>query len=189
MNKTECRRLMKAKLSLMDEVELKQKSLSLSKNLVLLFSELLVIQKKMSIGAFAPLQRVQEALWYLELPSECHDLTAYPFIDSQMKVMSFKKTSLSELVEKKDFGFSILGPKEEAQQLVPEMLLIPGLAFSPKGERLGRGKGFYDKYLTHYLGIKIGVGFSLQILESLPTEEHDVKLDYIVTEEKIIKCK
>jgi 5-formyltetrahydrofolate cyclo-ligase len=180
---------MKAKLSLMDEVELNQLSSFLSKNLDLLFSELLVIQNKRSIGAFAPMSSAHEAFWYLKLSDDCLRLTAYPFLDSQMEVMSFKKASLSDLIEREDFGFTILGPKKEALEINPEIILVPGLAFSPSGERLGRGRGHYDKYLTHFKGIKIGIGFSVQILEELPTEEHDVKLDYIVTEEKIIKCK
>ena len=55
--------------------------------------------------------------------------------------------------------------------------------------RLGRGKGFYDQYLAHYSGIKVGVCFSDQIVDLVPAEKHDVNLDYIVTEKKWIKCK
>ena len=102
MSKVECRRLMKAKLSLMDEVELNQLSSFLSKNLDLLFSELLVIQNKRSIGAFAPMSSAHEAFWYLKLSDDCLRLTAYPFLDSQMEVMSFKKASLSDLIERED---------------------------------------------------------------------------------------
>lgn len=178
---------MKAKLSLMTEAELKDKSSLLSKNLEQLFCELHVIQKKMILGAFAPMPF--EALWFSELSVDCQKLTAYPFIDSKMKVMSFKKAMLNELVVRRDFGVEILGPKEEALECLPEIVIVPGLVFSIQGERLGRGRGFYDHYLAQFGGIKIGIGFSTQIEKDLPTEEHDVKLDYLVTEEKIIKCK
>ena len=92
------------------------------------------------------------------------------------------------LVIKKDFGFKILGPSLKSIEVTPEVILVPGLAFSEKGERLGRGKGFYDKYLSQYRGIKIGICFSEQLIENLPSEKHDETLDYIVTDERIINC-
>lgn len=68
-----------------------------------------------------------------------------------------------------------------------QFMLIPGVAFSSVGERLGRGKGFYDRYLKNYKGFKIGVCFDCQISEvPLPTDSWDIKMDYIITETKCI---
>lgn len=68
-----------------------------------------------------------------------------------------------------------------------QFMLIPGVAFSSVGERLGRGKGFYDRYLKNYIGFKIGVCFDCQVSEaSLPTDSWDIKMDYIITETKCI---
>jgi len=53
---------------------------------------------------------------------------------------------------------------------------------------LGRGKGFYDRYLENFHGLKIGICLEVQIDESLPVEPHDVLLDYIVTEKRLIRC-
>ncbi|MEP6673273.1 MAG: 5-formyltetrahydrofolate cyclo-ligase [Chthoniobacter sp.] len=74
-------------------------------------------------------------------------------------------------------------------RLVPPVdigaILVPGLAFTKDGHRLGRGGGFYDRYLaalpatTH----KIGVCFALQLVETLPIEPHDQRMDAVVTEE------
>lgn len=68
-------------------------------------------------------------------------------------------------------------------------LLCPGLAFDRKGGRLGRGKGFYDRVLSSMRpdALRVGVGFALQVLDSLPLENHDVLMTHLVTEERLLK--
>jgi 5-formyltetrahydrofolate cyclo-ligase len=70
-------------------------------------------------------------------------------------------------------------------------ILVPGLAFSRDGGRLGRGKGYYDRYLERLEGVDticIGVCFNAQALDSVPIEEHDKKMAYILTEEELLHC-
>lgn len=68
-------------------------------------------------------------------------------------------------------------------------ILIPGVAFDRDGRRLGYGKGFYDRALANYKGLKVGVSFSLQIADSnLPHEDNDVLMNLVVTDAEIIKC-
>jgi 5-formyltetrahydrofolate cyclo-ligase len=68
-------------------------------------------------------------------------------------------------------------------------LLIPGLAFNKNGTRLGKGLGFYDKSLENFSGLKVGVCFDFQLVESsLPHEAHDIQVDWIVTESGAIEC-
>ena len=68
-----------------------------------------------------------------------------------------------------------------------DIILIPGLAYNVYGYRLGRGKGFYDKALKEYQGIKIGVVCDDNIIDEHFEEAHDVKVDYLVSEKRIIK--
>jgi len=68
-----------------------------------------------------------------------------------------------------------------------DAIIVPGLAFDLNKNRLGRGKGCYDKYLKNYNGIKIGLCKETQIIEKVPVEEHDIKMDIIVTEKRVIK--
>lgn len=69
-------------------------------------------------------------------------------------------------------------------------LLVPGLVFNKNGNRLGKGKGFYDKTLEHYSGKKVGICFDFQISsDTLPTEVHDVKVDYLITESGVVACR
>lgn len=60
--------------------------------------------------------------------------------------------------------------------------LVPGLAFDAKGGRLGRGGGFYDRFLAGFRGRKIGVCFACQIVDEVPREPHDAAVDEVLTE-------
>ncbi|HSH38012.1 MAG TPA: 5-formyltetrahydrofolate cyclo-ligase [Chthoniobacterales bacterium] len=67
---------------------------------------------------------------------------------------------------------------------IPDLVLVPGLAFTPTGQRLGRGGGFYDRLLTGRAAnaYKVGICFASQLLERIPTEEHDAVLDAVITD-------
>lgn len=181
---------MKEKLSSMSAESFNDLSSLISKNLSQLFSDQNVIQKKLIIGAFAPITKksIREPMLDLLEWEELANLTSYPAYDSELKVMTFKMARMSDLVIKKDFGPEILGPDLKSKEVVPDLILVPGLAFSESGDRLGRGKGFYDKYLEHYRGVKIGVCFGTQVVDEIPTETHDIALDYLVSEQEIKKC-
>jgi 5-formyltetrahydrofolate cyclo-ligase len=88
--------------------------------------------------------------------------------------------------------FGIQEPPQTSQQVDLkdiQGLLIPGLSFNKDGSRLGKGKGFYDKALAQYQGIKVGVCFDFQISEKkIPTEQHDVRMDFLLTESGLVDC-
>jgi len=90
-------------------------------------------------------------------------------------------------------AYNILEPRRECvNEVSPEsidLMIIPGVAFDCQGNRIGHGMGYYDrllqkKIITHC----VGLAFELQIVESIPSEKHDVKVEKIVTEERIIIC-
>jgi 5-formyltetrahydrofolate cyclo-ligase len=62
-----------------------------------------------------------------------------------------------------------------------DLFLVPGVGFSPSGGRLGRGKGYYDRLLTGVQGLKCGVAFDWQVTFDFPLEQHDIRLDCILT--------
>lgn len=113
----------------------------------------------------------------------------FPKLTSESGVMEF--TSVANYsVEKWDvsgLGFSHPSSVEVVPGSKIQLMLIPGLGFSTSGDRLGRGKGFYDRYLQNFKGLKVGVCFDCQLSEqSLPTDSWDIKMDYIITETKCI---
>lgn len=67
-----------------------------------------------------------------------------------------------------------------------DLVVVPGVAFTAEGYRLGHGRGYYDQYLTKLRKaqtkpvVTIGMAFTEQIVEDLPVDNHDVKLDYVL---------
>lgn len=93
--------------------------------------------------------------------------------------------SLSDL---KPGAFNILEPPVTAPSIEVsklDLLFVPGVAFDLNKGRLGYGGGFYDRILSYTKALKIGVAFSFQIFDKLPLEEHDQKVDLVITEESI----
>lgn len=68
-----------------------------------------------------------------------------------------------------------------------DLAIIPGLAFDEQKNRLGFGKGYYDKLLPHIRCPKLGLAYECQIVKDVPSEDHDHPLDKIVTEKRIIQ--
>lgn len=65
------------------------------------------------------------------------------------------------------------------------LVIVPGVAFTRAGDRLGRGGGHFDRFLQHHKGPKLALAFELQLVDSLPTEVHDIRMDAVITEETI----
>lgn len=82
--------------------------------------------------------------------------------------------------------FGILQPAADADALMPEILFVPLVGFTPSRDRLGQGGGHYDRWLTeHPPLLAIGLAWDAQACDALPTEPHDMPLDAIVTPTRI----
>ncbi len=71
-----------------------------------------------------------------------------------------------------------------------DLIIVPGLAFDTNGHRLGRGGGFYDRFLSREQvsnAVRCAVAFELQIVDNIPTDEHDVLIPLLVTEKRVIE--
>lgn len=90
-------------------------------------------------------------------------------------------------------AFGILEPRlDSAQRATAEtfdLVLVPGLAFDRAGNRLGAGKGYYDRFLAAITAPKIALAFAFQLVEQIPIAPHDQSVDMIVTEEELIACR
>ena len=67
-----------------------------------------------------------------------------------------------------------------------DLVIVPGVAFDKNKNRLGRGKGYYDRFLEKIDAPKIGVGFDCQLIEKLPVEKFDVRMNKVVVPSLII---
>lgn len=92
-------------------------------------------------------------------------------------------------LEPSRFGFkeprSVLPPIEPA---LLDLILVPGRAFDPDGNRLGRGGGYYDRFVARLSGPRlVALAFDCQIVASVPHQAHDRPVDMILTEERVVR--
>ncbi len=89
----------------------------------------------------------------------------------------------------KRVGFGLSEPGPEAKEVDPDILFVPMLAFDLRGYRIGYGKAYYDGGLSRLRAKKkivaAGLAFDEQCVETVPTEPHDQRLDYVITEEGV----
>ncbi len=113
---------------------------------------------------------------------------ALPMVNSQEHTMEFGM--VEKLTELAPGAFGIMEPRNSrcCHPGEIDLFFIPGLAFDYQGNRLGRGGGYYDRYLSNVRAdaLKIGLAYQLQLVTELPVNSDDVKMDFIITEEKII---
>ena len=136
---------------------------------------------------------------YLPLPGEADPLSlireglnqgkclAAPRCLSDGEMEFFRFDSFSEL-QKGSYGI-LEPPFFQGKKLSPAkdaLMLVPGMAFDRRGFRLGYGKGYYDRYLSRFPGITVGLCFSDCLFEQLPAAPYDLPVNFIVTEKEWI---
>lgn len=125
---------------------------------------------------------------YMPVNGEC-DVTG---------LINCDKTFLLPVTEGDDMYAAVIGELEKGAFNVPvprektvfdktkiDVVIVPGVAFDKKYNRMGYGKGYYDRFLKDIDAVKIGVCHSFQLISELPAEEQDVKMDIIVTENSV----
>ena len=107
-----------------------------------------------------------------------------------------KPSLLKNLDELEPGYFNILTPKEEFIRYIDpleiDLVIVPGAVFDRNGYRVGYGGGYYDRFLSSKIRSdisKIAIAFDLQVVDSFHRDEHDIHVDFIITEKEIIKCK
>jgi len=100
--------------------------------------------------------------------------------------MEFRKIVDFSSLEKG--SFDIMEPKDDCQiDNDLEVVLVPTVGISPIGVRLGYGHGFYDRFLAKHKSVTISLTFEKQIVKKIPKSEHDIVIDWIITEDRIIE--
>ncbi len=100
--------------------------------------------------------------------------------------IEFRKISDFSSLEKG--SFDIMEPKDDCQtDNSLDVVLVPTVGISPIGVRLGYGHGFYDRFLAEHKTTTISLTLEKQIVKNIPKSEHDIVIDWIVTEDRILK--
>ncbi|MDR1226674.1 MAG: 5-formyltetrahydrofolate cyclo-ligase [Prevotellaceae bacterium] len=164
-------------------------------------------QAKQLLRACTPQQRVEKSnaifskIEKLALFSAANTILVYSSLPEEVQTQDFmlrwceKKNIYLPVIAGNDlvFGrfnglqsltntaaFGIQEPEISAETPQFDLAIIPGLAFDKHNNRLGRGKGYYDRFLKTTLAYKIGVCFDFQLLEQISVEQFDVKMDAVV---------
>jgi 5-formyltetrahydrofolate cyclo-ligase len=182
VSKKELRVLINKLLSSISELERINLSSQLGENLTTYLPRIISntsISNVQILGGFNPIQK--EVLWFRSLFVQSQKV-AVPHIVNELQ-LKFYEIGINKIID------GLVGLKLTPEQMVnevePDILLVPGIAFDKKLNRLGRGKGYYDRYLEDFDGVKVGVCFEIQLLEEVPVDDHDIKLDYLITEKNI----
>ena len=102
------------------------------------------------------------------------------------KKMEFRKISNFSSLEKG--SFDIMEPKDDCQtDNSLDVVLVPTVGISPVGVRLGYGHGFYDKFLAEHKVTTISLTLEKQIVKNIPKSEHDIIINWIITEDRILE--
>ncbi len=170
------------------KIRKKKYSINLTISAIKLFKFLK--KKKISskiIGAYYPFNYELDILNILEIFEKKNYSISLPKISKNNK-MDFFQWSIKEPLKINKFG---IPETISNKKIYPNILFIPLVGFDNKLNRLGYGGGYYDRYLSKIKHItktiKIGVGFSFQKIKKIPINKHDIKLDCVITEKKIIE--
>ena len=145
-------------------------------------------RKKITIAGYYPSNYEVNILKFLEEAAKKKFRIALPVVKSSSN-MCFKLWIFKEPLYVNNFG--ILEPKNSKTEIVPDLILVPLVAFDKQLNRIGYGKGYYDRSLEKIKKnkkdmISLGIAYAFQKSKSIPVNKHDFKLDYIFTERGII---
>jgi len=149
-------------------------------------------------------QSASTVMMYLSLPHEADTSEAILHAWQLGKVVAVPKVSwqqrhmMSVQIHSLETGFStsssglrnpIAGVPMPFEEI--DLVVTPALGFDRKGNRLGRGGSYYDRFFANaeLNASRCGFGFAEQLVETIPVTEHDEPVDFLVTDEKIIYCK
>ena len=138
-----------------------------------------IFQQAQTIGLFHPIKNEPDLLSITNLFPNKHFLL--PVVDgASMTYHTYKFQDYLAPLQKSEL--TILEPKQGKPFLQPlDLIIVPGLAFTISGQRLGFGKGYFDQYLKQFRPKHtLGVLYPFQLLPSIPSEEHDQAVDQIL---------
>jgi len=167
----------------MTEEEIRMKSKNIFSNII----KLTVFNASRTIALYSPVKNEVDTWSIFDYAIDSGKRVAFPRVEDGTLVFCAVKEK-GELIKGK---YNILEPPSEGQRINTEeieIFLIPGVAFDRLGYRIGYGYGYYDSIAKRVRGTLIGLAYSFQVVDSIFHEEHDIRVNSIVTEDGVIEC-
>jgi len=143
------------------------------------------------IALYAPTHNETDTALLLETAFETGKRVLYPAVCGENLV--FRQVEGLECLNHGCFGIlepCFTGLDHQADEA--DLIVVPGVAFDPGGHRIGYGKGFYDRFLSHP-GLSaelVGLCHDFQLIDgALPADQHDIRMDLVVTDRRIVRCR
>ena len=147
------------------------------------------LQSAHTILFFAPLPDELDVWPLLEKLLPAKKICALPAFDAAAQLYSSRRVKNLE-TDIFTGKFDISEPLPTCEEIPLnqfDLVLVPGMAFDQSGNRLGRGRGFYDRILAAASGIKCGVAYDFQLLGKIPVEPHDARVNFIFTPNRCVR--
>ncbi|ABO67734.1 MULTISPECIES: 5-formyltetrahydrofolate cyclo-ligase [Geobacillus] len=113
-----------------------------------------------------------------------------PKCNPMTKTMTFRQIASFAQLEKAYAG--LLEPIEEQTTALGhdefDLIIVPGVCFTKTGYRIGYGGGYYDRYLQGITATTAALAYSFQVVEDIPVEDHDVPVEFMITDQGVIHC-
>lgn len=180
LDKNNFRTLIKKKLAEMDEATYLKYSAAIHKQLF----TLKIWEEAHTIAVTISNEREVNTTAIIEKAWKAKKRIVVPKCDPSTKTMEFREITSFDQLERVFFG--LLEPKvQETEKVSPneiDLMIVPGICYDRRGFRIGYGGGYFDRYLTQYHNNTLSIAFSCQIVESVPSERHDIPVTTIITE-------
>ena len=158
-----------------------------NQNLKLSFSKISKYIKKKIVGGYFPVNSEIDTLDFLKKLEQNGKQICLPVVKNNNK-MDFYLWSFKDLLKLNKFG---IPEPETNKKVIPDVVLVPLVAFDGKLYRIGYGGGYYDRYFSKFKSkkkiLKIGIAHSSQKVSKVPINKFDKKMDIIITEKYILK--
>jgi len=149
-----------------------------------------LFQQARWVALYAPLQNEIDTALLFAAARRAGKRVWYPLVCG--KQLAFHEVTALEQLSRGSFGILEPCPVMVGQeQAVPDLIVVPGVAFDLHGHRVGFGKGYYDRYLAELqqLPLLVGLCHDFQLCDQVPAEGHDIRMHCLVTESRTVQVR
>ncbi len=182
--KNEIRKTNKERRAKMSREEVAEKSFAAAR----LFLESRIYKNARQIMLYMPLGNESDTSLILNAAFDDKKTVLLPVTDAKSGEITAYEVCKDTVFEKGAFSIQEPQSAKKADMSKTDVVIVPGIAFSKSGARVGFGKGCYDRLLAHTDVVKVGFCYDFQVFEGIIPEEHDVRMDFLVTEKGLFKC-
>lgn len=181
IDKTSIRGQMKEKRKLLEKIEIESKS----RAICTAFAAMRAFRDANTVSVYMSAFGEVETSYIVDRCKQMNKTVVVPVVDGD----NIYLCHFTGITEKGTYGIRVPVSKSVFPAEDVDIFAVPALAFDRRGGRVGFGKGYYDKLLKNTHGVKVGLCYDFQMLDNIPAQEHDIFMDYVITESEMLSCR